>query len=67
MPGKIYAKLDANRVGPSLLLDEGQHIVTTSEACDLHRMIMGDLPAYSGRFVYELYFWSQSQDSCAIP
>jgi len=61
MGARLYATLDQNRVGESLLLDQSLLVVVTGEACDIHRMILGTLPAYSGRFVYECYFWSQSR------
>jgi hypothetical protein len=61
MTGRIYSTLDRNRVGPGLLLDQSELVVTTSEVCDLNRMILGSLAAYSGTFAYELYFWSQSR------
>ena len=61
MGARVYATLDQNRVGESLLLDQSLLVVTTGEECDIHRMILGTLPAYSGRFAYEAYFWSQSR------
>lgn len=61
MTRKTYSTLDVNRVGESLLLDAGQTVVTTTAVCDLHRMVLGTTPAFSGRFVYECYFWSQSR------
>ena len=61
MTARLYATLDQNRVGESLLLDQSLLVVTTGEACDIGRMILGTLPAYSGRFAYEAYFWSQSR------
>ena len=58
---RIYATLDRNRVGPGLLLDGSDLQVTTDSACDINRTILGTLPALSGDFMYEVYFWSQSQ------
>lgn len=56
-----YASLDRNRMGPLLLLDASDEQFTTSQACDANRTILGTLPALSGDYAYELYFWSTSR------
>lgn len=53
-----YAALDRNRLGQALLLDETGYQITTSEVCDFNRTVLGTLPARSGAYGFEIYFWS---------
>ncbi|MBA8886167.1 hypothetical protein FHW12_000358 [Dokdonella fugitiva] len=62
MTSRIYSYLDRNRVGEFLLLDDEDLSFTTSADCDFNRKIVGTLPAMSGDFAYEGYFWSTSRD-----
>lgn len=61
MTARTYCRLDRNRIGPGLLLNSDGLSFTTSEACDIHRTILGDISASSGTFAYEMYFWSTSR------
>lgn len=61
MTSRRYATLDRNRLGQALMLDEAGMQITTSEVCDLNRTVLGTLPAMSGSYGYELYFWSGLQ------
>lgn len=65
MTARDYATLDRNRMGPALLLDGSDLQLTTSIACDANRTVLGNLPALSGDFAYEIYFWSTSRASLA--
>ena len=65
MTSRTYATLDRNRTGPLLLVDLGDMQVTTADTCDINRTILGTLPARSGEYAFEAYFWSVSRASLA--
>jgi hypothetical protein len=67
MTTRTYAVLNANAVGPLLLLDASnlQVSISPSVAINGNRMILGDLAQTSGESSYEIYFWSTLRASLA--
>jgi hypothetical protein len=65
MTSRLICTLDAASAGPNLLVQEGNLIVSTTAACDLHRTVRGTMAATNGTYYYEVIFWSTLQGSLA--
>lgn len=66
MTTRVYATLDPNSLGPGLLLDAGNMVVsTTTDALDNHRKACGTVPKSANDSYFECHFWSVARTSLA--
>lgn len=65
MTARTLCRLDRNALGPLLALDGSDSILTTTAVCDASRSVYGTMPAQSGEYRYEVYFWSERRDDLA--
>lgn len=61
MPTRIVSTLDPNRLGPKLSLAQGNLLLTTTDACDFNRKVLGTVAIGAGKASFEVYVWSASQ------
>lgn len=59
---RVFSTFNANAIGPGLVLDQGNTIVTTNlPGLDANRAVLCTLPKAVGDVFAELAFWSQSR------
>lgn len=63
---KILCTLSPNRCNSSLLLSQGNLVVTTKEICDFHRAVFGNIAMAAGTHAFECYFWSTSNPDAGL-
>jgi hypothetical protein len=63
---KILATFDPHRLGPSLTLDQGNLVVTTTDVCDIERAVFGTLAQAAGVSCFECQFYSVSQPAAGL-
>lgn len=63
---KIICTLDPHRMGDKLALSQGNVVVTTTDVCDFHRAVFGNIAIPLNVMAFECYFWSTSNPASGL-
>lgn len=66
MASNVYCTLDPHRCNSSLLLSQGNRVVTTNVIATYNRMVLGTIAMAAGQLSFECKFWSTSRPTAGL-